>query len=110
MIVTTTRFQVDESSRRELFQTIRSLYQLISQERGSLACHFYCEVGNEAMLLIVEEWESERHWRDHLQSREFAVFVGAMILVEKPVAVEFKLLSEISGVDSLKKMRAYLAE
>ena len=57
------------------------------------------------MVLLLEEWESERHWRDHLQSREFAVFVGAMILVEKPVAVEFKLLSEMLGVDSLKKMR-----
>ena len=56
-------------------------------------------------MLLVEEWESERHWRDHLQSREFAVFLGAMILVEKPVAVEFKLLSEMLGVDSLKKMR-----
>jgi quinol monooxygenase YgiN len=100
--------QADSERREELVQTFGSLYQPISEERGCLGCHFYSEIGNDDAMLLIEEWESERHWRAHLQSREFAVLLGAMSLMNDPKTVAFKLLSKVSGVGSLKKMRQRL--
>jgi quinol monooxygenase YgiN len=98
--------QVDAENRRELVQTFSSLYQPIVEERGCLGFEFYCEIGDDDTVLLMEEWESERHWRDHLQSKEFAVLLGAMSLMRDPKALQFKLLSEASGVQALKNMRA----
>jgi quinol monooxygenase YgiN len=106
VIVATIRMQVDAENRRELVQTFSSLYQPIVEERGCLGFEFYCEIGDDDTVLLMEEWESERHWRDHLQSKEFAVLLGAMSLMRDPKALQFKLLSEASGVQALKNMRA----
>lgn len=106
MIVTTIWMQAEVESRKELLLTLGSLYQPITKERGCLGCHFYSEIGEDSVILMVEEWESERHWRDHLQSKEFAVLLGAMILVKDRNGVVFNLLTEVSGVGSLKKMRS----
>ena len=108
MIITTIRLQTDSECREELVQTFGSLYQPISKERGCLGRHFYSEIGNDDAMLLVEEWESESHWRAHLQSREFAVLLGSMSLMKDPKTVEFKLLSKVRGVGSLKKIRQRL--
>src|SRR6185295_6332445 len=108
VIVTTIRMRVDADNRRELVQTFGSLYRPIVKERGCLGCDFYCEVNDNDMLLLVEEWETEGHWRAHLQSREFAVLLGAMSLLKDPKAIEFKLLSEAVGVQALKQLRTRL--
>ncbi len=105
MIVTTIRLRTDEH-RNELVQTFRCLYQPKPKTQGCIGRHFYREIGNEDAVLLVEEWESERHWQEHLQSREFAVLLGAMTLVKDPEAVEFRLLCEAGSVDGLKKMRS----
>jgi len=98
--------QVDAENRRELVQTFTALYHPIVQERGCLSFEFYCEIGDDDTVLLMEEWETERHWRDHLQSKEFAVLLGAMSLMRDPKAMQFKLLSETNGVQALKNMRA----
>ncbi len=105
MIIATIRVHTDEEHRQELLQTFGSLYQPISRERGCLGCRFYSEIGNVDSMLLVEEWESEWHWKNHLQSKEFAVILGAMSLVKDPKAVEFKLLGEAAGVDMLRSVR-----
>jgi quinol monooxygenase YgiN len=105
LILTTIWMEAEIERRKELLLTLSSLYGPIINERGCLGCHFYSEIGNESVVLMVEEWESEGHWKDHLQSKEFSVLLGAMILVSDPKEVHFKLLAEVTGVGSLKRMR-----
>jgi quinol monooxygenase YgiN len=106
LIVTTLRLRVAIDSRKELLQTLGSLYQPISSDRGLVSRQLYSEIDNDSAVLLVEEWESEGHWTRYLQSNEFAVLLGAMILVDNPKAVEFKVLFDLWGVESLKKLRA----
>lgn len=50
LIVTTIRMRAAPEGHKELFQTLDSLYKPISKERGCLGCHFYSEIGNDAMI------------------------------------------------------------
>lgn len=105
VIVTTIRMRTDSDHRKELMQTVGGLFQQKSQDHGCLSRYFYREIGNDDSVLLVEEWESESDWREHLKSTEFAVLLGAMSLLEDPKVVEFKLMSQVGSVDCLKKLR-----
>ena len=106
MIVTTIRMQINPDNRNELVQTFRSLYEPILTESGCLSCRFYYEDGNDEAMMLIEEWQTEVDWKKHLQSREFAVLLGAMSLVKDPRVVELKVLSQMAGIESLKRIRA----
>jgi len=105
MIVATIKMRVDPKQRRELVQTFDSLYQPILKEPGCLGCSFYAEIGDDNTVMVIEEWESETHWKDHLQSKDFAVLLGAMSLFDS-TAGKFQLLSETEGVTALRTLRA----
>jgi len=97
--------QTDSEHRRELVQTFRSLYEPIVNELGCISCSFYSEIDNDDVMLLIEEWESKEQWKVHLKSQEFSVLLGAMSLLKDPRTLQFRLLSEVMGVQLLKKMR-----
>ena len=98
------KMRVDPDNRQELVQTFNSLYRPILLEPGCLGCRFYCDMVDDNVVMIVEEWESERLWNEHLQSKEFTVLIGAMSLFD-PNAGKFQLMSETEGAAQLKKLR-----
>lgn len=106
MVVATIKMRVDPNHRHELIQTFDSLYQPILKEPGCLGCSFFSEIGDDNIVMVVEEWESEEHWHDHLQSKDFAVLVGAMSLFDSE-AGKFQLMLETNGVAALRKLRRH---
>ena len=69
-----------------------------------MGCSFFSEMTDENTVMVVEEWESEAHWNDHLQSKDFAVLLGAMSLFDSK-AGKFQLLSETEGAAALRALR-----
>ena len=55
--------------------------------------------------MLVEEWETEEDWDNHLQSRDCAVFLGAVSVLCRPASVEFKLLSYLAGIEAIRAAR-----
>ncbi len=106
MIVATLRIQVNPENHKELLQTFRSLSEPIQSEKGCKSCRVYRELGNEQALILIQEWESKRHWDNHIGSNEFAVMLGAMSLLQEPETVEFQLLNQVEGSESLRAMKA----
>lgn len=106
MIVTTIRLHTTPDNRKEILQTLRSLSNPIQSERGCRSCRIYREVGNDGAMLVIQEWESKSHWDEHLRSEEFAVMIGAMSLVEKPETVEFQVLDQLEGSQSVDAIKA----
>lgn len=105
MVVVILRVLVPPENRRELMQTIRSLHSQISGQSGCLASHFYLEVGNEAAVCLIEEWESQTDLENHIRSNVFAVLIGAVNLLSGPAAMEFKVLSLQAGIESIDAAR-----
>jgi quinol monooxygenase YgiN len=107
MIVTTTRITVSSANRSELFQTIVTLLNPIRNEKGCLSSRFYLDSADNNSAILVEEWESEEDWDNHLQSRDCAVFLGAVSVLCRPASVEFKLLSYVAGIEAITAARSF---
>lgn len=105
MIVTTTRITVSSANRSELFQTILTLLTPIRNENGCLSSRFYLDSADSNSALLVEEWATEQDWDNHLQSRDCAVFLGAVSVLCRPAGVEFKLLSYVAGIEAITAAR-----
>jgi quinol monooxygenase YgiN len=106
MIVTTIRMNTTPENRKELMQTFRSLSNPIKSEHGCKSCRIYREVGNEEVVLVIQEWDSRNCLDKHLYSDEFAVMVGAMSLLQHPETVEFQVLDQLEGSRSVEAIRA----
>jgi quinol monooxygenase YgiN len=106
MIVTTTRITVSSVNRTELFQTILTLLTPVKNEKGCLSSHFYLDSADSNSVMLVEEWEAEKDWENHLRSRDCAVFLGAVSVLCKPSSVDFKLLSYVAGIEAITSARS----
>lgn len=106
MIVTTTRMKVATANQIELFQTIQSLLEMVRVERGCLSSHLYRDVGDETASILVEEWETQADWDNHLQTKGYAIVMGAVSVLCNPRGVDFKLLTYVAGSEAITKSRA----
>ncbi|HEV7473827.1 MAG TPA: antibiotic biosynthesis monooxygenase [Pyrinomonadaceae bacterium] len=106
MIVTTTRITVSSANRSELFQTIQTLQNPVRNEKGCLSFRLYLDSADNNSAILVEEWETEEDWDNHLRSQDCAVFLGAVSVLCRPASVEFKLLSYVAGIEAIAAVRA----
>lgn len=106
MIVTTTRITVSSANRSELFQTILMLLAPVRSEHGCLSSHFYLDSADSNSAILIEEWETEEDWDNHLRSRDCAVLLGAVNVLCRPTSVEFKLLSYVAGSEAITAVRS----
>lgn len=106
MIVTTTRITVPSAKRSELFQTILTLLTPVKNEKGCLSSHFYLDAADSNSAMLVEEWEAEEDWENHLRSRDCAILLGAVRVLCRPANIEFKLLSYVAGMEAITVVRS----
>ena len=105
MIVTTTRITVSSANRSELFQTVLTLLTPVMNEKGCLSSRFYLDTADSNSAILVEEWETQEAWDNHLRSRDCAVFLGAVSVLCRPTSVDFKLLSYVAGIEAITAAR-----
>jgi quinol monooxygenase YgiN len=89
MILVIIRMNVLSEKRMELSQTIASLSGSIRMEKGCRRCDFYQSIEDENRLFLLEEWDTQENFRDHLKSGRFKVFRGAMNLLREPYEMRF---------------------
>ena len=84
MILVIMRMRVRSEKLMELSQTIASLSGSIRIERGCERCEFCQSVEDENRLFVIEEWDTQENLQNHLKSKRFQVFRGAMNLLKEP--------------------------
>jgi len=104
-IVNLTRITVCPENRKELRQTISSLIDPVKNENGCLTYRFYEEAEDENTFILIGEWETPDAWNEHLHSDNFAVLLGSIRLLCNRAHIEFKLLSQVTGIEALTKDR-----
>ena len=84
MILAITRMKALSEKRMELSQTITSLSGSIRMEKGCRRCDFCQSIEDENQLFLLEEWDTQENFKDHLKSRRFKVLREAMNLLSEP--------------------------
>lgn len=87
----------DPEKREELFQTLRSLAEVIRREPGCLVCSV-CIEETSAFFIVVSGWASDPDLQRHLRSEHFQVLSGASRLLGASAEVGF--LVSRNSVDS----------
>ncbi|PWT83453.1 MAG: hypothetical protein C5B44_00575 [Acidobacteria bacterium] len=102
-IVSATRIIVRPEKRKELFMTMSSLIDEIRTEDGCRAYRFYGEADNQDSYILIGEWETRSAWNQHLNSEHFAILLGSLRLLTTRANIEFKLLSQVAGIEELNE-------
>jgi len=99
MILIVSRMKVLPEKRKELSQTITSLSGSIRTEKGCNRCEFCQSMEDENLLLLLEEWDTQKNFKDHMKSKQFKVFCGAMNLLNEPHEMIFHTVFHPEGMD-----------
>lgn len=98
VIVNTTKVTVRPEKRNEFYQTVYPLLEPIRHTKGCMAYQVFVDAVDENSSLLVGEWQTAEDWNDHLNSRDFAVLLGAITVLGSPDCIEFRLLSAVPGL------------
>jgi len=101
MIPVIRRMMVPSEKRMELSQTIASLSGSIRMEKGCQRCDFCQSMEDENRLFLLEEWDTQENFKDHLKSRSFKVFRGAMNLLKEPYEMMFHTVFHPEGMEEI---------
>ena len=102
MILIIIRMEVLSEKRMELSQTIALLSGSIRMEKGCQRCDFCRSIEDENRLFLLEEWATRKNYKDHLKSRHFKVFRGAMSLLKEPYEMMIHTVVYNHDFDSVK--------
>jgi quinol monooxygenase YgiN len=106
-IVNLTRITVPPEHRRELCQTISSLIKPVRGEKGCLTYNFYEEGEDENTFILIGEWDTADDWNSHLNSNNFAVLLGSIMLLCARSKIDFKLLSPVANMEAAARARVW---
>jgi quinol monooxygenase YgiN len=105
MIDVTIKMSVPSDKRMEVLQTIKSLLDPIRNEPGCLSC--YCSVDAEAENIIIlrQEWNTNKDLAAHLKSDHFSILLGAMKLLCIEPEVRFNTIASTAGEEAITAVR-----
>jgi quinol monooxygenase YgiN len=101
MILVILRMNVLSEKRMELSQTITSLTGSIRMEKGCKRCDFCQSIEDENRLFLLEEWDTQKNFKDHLKSGHFGVLRGAMNLLKEPHEMMFHTVFHPKGMKEI---------
>jgi quinol monooxygenase YgiN len=101
MILVIIRMKVLSEKRMELSQTITSLSGSIRMEKGCRRCDFCQSMEDKNRLFLLEEWDTQENFKDHLKSKHFKVLRGAMNLLEEPYEMMFHTVFHPAGMEKI---------
>jgi quinol monooxygenase YgiN len=101
MILVIIRMKVLPEKRTELSQTITSLCGFIRMEKGCRRCDFCQGIEEENRLFLLEQWDTQGNFKDHLKSRSFKVLRGAMNLLSEPYEIMSYTAFHPEGIEEI---------
>jgi len=105
MILSKLRLFPGPKQRGQVLATLRSVLGPTQAERSCLGAHLYEEVGSEAAILFVEEWESESEFREHVRSELYRRVLAAVDLSKSAPEVRFYHVSNVQGLELVQQIR-----
>ena len=101
MILVIIRMKVLSEKRMELSQTITSLSGSIRMEKGCRRCDFCQSMEDENRIFLLEEWDTQENFKDHMKSKHFKVLRGAMNLLKEPYEMMFHTVFHPAGMEKI---------
>jgi len=72
---------------------------------GCVSCHLYCDIEDDHVLVMVEQWTEEEALAERLRSERTRVLLSAMDLACEPPDVQFDTIGGTRGIEFIAACR-----
>jgi len=91
--------------RTEMMQTLLSMIEPAGKETGCLGYDVFCDLEENRVFSLIEEWETHEDLDRHIRSEMFSVFLGTRSLLAKPLEMRIHTVSHSEGVEVVNALR-----
>ncbi|WP_052464339.1 putative quinol monooxygenase [Geoalkalibacter subterraneus] len=106
MIDATIKMTVPADKRIEVLQTIKSLLGPIRKEQGCLSCYCCLDSELEHIIILRQEWNTDKDLTAYLKSGHFNILLGAMKLLLVEPEVRFNTIASTAGKEVITAVRS----
>jgi len=79
--------------RMEMMQTLLSMIEPVGKEKGCLNYEVFCDLEDNHVFNLIEEWETREDLDSHLRSERFGVLLGTKSLLTNPAEMKIHTVS-----------------
>jgi len=91
--------------RTEVMQTLLSMIEPAGKERGCLSYDVFCDMEDNHVFSLIEEWDTREDLDRHIRSERFSVLVGTKSLLARPSEINIHTVSHSEGVEAVNALR-----
>jgi quinol monooxygenase YgiN len=91
--------------RTEVMQTLLSMIGPAGKEKGCLSYNVFCDLEDNQVFSLIEEWETREDLDHHIRSERFSVLLGTNSLLTKPSEINIHTVSHSEGVEVVNALR-----
>ncbi|MBW1707483.1 MAG: antibiotic biosynthesis monooxygenase [Deltaproteobacteria bacterium] len=92
--------------RTEMMQTLRSMIEPAGKEKGCLSYDVFCDLEDNHVFSLIEEWETREDLDRHIRSERFSVLLGTKSLLCEPSQIEIHTVSHSEGMEAIDAVRS----
>ena len=105
MVIVIMKMNARPGKRRELKQTLLALIEPTRKKKGCLSHDIFQDIENDNRLNLVEVWESQEDFDDHLRSDHFTVLMGTRSLLSRAPEIAMSEVSSSAGWEAVEARR-----
>ena len=83
--------------RKEVFQTLLSMIEVLRQEKGCRSCQIFQDIEDENVFSVVQKWEAREDLEHHMRSDLFSVLFGTNILLKEQQDIQIHTVLHTEG-------------
>jgi len=91
--------------RTEMMQTLLSMVEPAAKEKGCLRYDVFCDLEDNHVFSLIQEWETREDLDRHMQSERFSVLLGTKSLLGKPLEMKIYTVSHSEGAEVVNSLR-----
>jgi len=91
--------------RIEIMQTLLSMIEPTAKEKGCLSYDIFCDLEDNHVFSLIEEWETREDLDHHIRSERFSVLLGTRSLLAKPLEMKIHTVSHSEGAEGVNALR-----
>ena len=105
MIIMRITMKVLMEKRTEVMQTLLSMIEPVGKEKGRLSYHVFCDMEDNHVFSLIEEWETREDLDRYIRSERFSVLLGTKSLLAKPSEIKIHTVSHSEGIEAVNSVR-----
>jgi quinol monooxygenase YgiN len=91
--------------RTEMMQTLLSMIGPAGKEKGCLSYDVFCDLEDNYVFNLIEEWETREDMDRHIRSERFSALLGTKSLLAKPSEINIHTVSHSEGAEVVNALR-----